>query len=154
MESLILRRIGGVRVLCFGHDMSTLGASIVVKGELRSTDDLTIEGLVEGDVFCEAGSVVIASSARIGGDVLARDITVFGRSDGQLVATEVVDIRAAAAVSGQVVSPRFILDEAASFNGRVAPQMLEAAIRVAHYQRRPKTGDGATMPAASAKGVR
>jgi cytoskeletal protein CcmA (bactofilin family) len=142
--------------------MSTLGASVVVKGELRSTDDLVIEGSVEGDVFCEDGSVVIASTARIGGDVLARDITVFGQSEGQLVATEVVDIRAAAAVTGQVVSPRLILDEAAYFKGRVAPQMLEAAIRVAHYQQKSKTGDSAPATGASntnsaaraAKGVR
>ena len=118
--------------------MSTLDACIVVKGELRSSEDLTIEGSIEGDVFCEDGSVVVAASARVGGDILARDITVFGHSDGQLIATEVVDVRAAATVTGQVVSPKFILDEAAHFTGRVAPQMLEAAIRVAHFQRRGK----------------
>jgi cytoskeletal protein CcmA (bactofilin family) len=120
--------------------MSTLGACIVVKGELRSTEDLMIEGSIEGDVFCEDGSVVVAASARVGGDILARDITVFGHSDGQLIATEVVDVRAAASVTGQVVSPRFILNEAAYFKGRVAPQMLEAAIRVAHFQQRGKAG--------------
>jgi cytoskeletal protein CcmA (bactofilin family) len=116
--------------------MSTLAACIVVKGELRSTEDLTIEGSIDGDVICEDGSVVVAESARVGGDILARDITVFGESAGQLIATEVVDVRASASVTGQIVSPRFILDEAAYFKGRVAPQMLEAAIRVAHFQRR------------------
>ena len=93
-------------------------------------------------------SVIVAASARVGGDILARDITVFGESAGQLIATEVVDVRATAAVTGQIVSPRFILDEAAFFKGRVAPQMLEAAIRVAHFQRR-----GAKEPQAE-RGVR
>jgi cytoskeletal protein CcmA (bactofilin family) len=105
---------------------------------LRSSEDLTIEGSVEGAVFCEDGSVIVAASARVGGDILARDITVFGHSSGQLIATEVVDVRAAAAVTGQVMAPRFILDEAAFFQGRVAPQMLEAAVRVAHFQQRAK----------------
>lgn len=118
--------------------MSTLAPCIVVKGELRSSEDLTIEGAIEGTVLCEDGSVIVAASARVGGDILARDITIFGHSSGQLIATEVVDVRAQAAVTGQVVAPRFILDEAAYFQGRVAPQMLEAAIRVAHFQRRPK----------------
>jgi cytoskeletal protein CcmA (bactofilin family) len=115
--------------------MSTLAASISVKGELRTTEDLTIEGSVEGTIFCEDGSVIVAASATVGADILARDITVFGHSSGQLIATEVVDVRASAAVTGQIVAPRFILDEAAYFQGRVAPQMLEAAIRVAQYQR-------------------
>jgi cytoskeletal protein CcmA (bactofilin family) len=115
--------------------MSTLAASISVKGELRTTEDLTIEGSVEGTIFCEDGSVIVAASAKVGADILARDITIFGHSSGQLIATEVVDVRASAAVTGQIVSPRFILDEAAFFQGRVAPQMLEAAIRVAQYQR-------------------
>lgn len=118
--------------------MSTLASCIAVKGEIRSADDLTIEGSIEGSVFCEDGSVVVAASARVGGDILARDITVFGHSAGQLIATEVVDVRAEADVTGQVVSPKFILDEAAYFQGRVAPQMLEAAIRVARYQQRGK----------------
>ena len=132
--------------------MSTLGPSIVVKGELRATDDLTIEGTIEGAIFCEDGSVVVAASANVGGDILARDITVFGRSSGQLIATEVVDVRAAAAVTGQVVSPKFILDEAAHFQGRVAPQMLEAAIRVARYQQQ-KVKTGVLAPV-EAKGTR
>ncbi|HEY6356595.1 MAG TPA: polymer-forming cytoskeletal protein [Vicinamibacterales bacterium] len=121
--------------------MSTLGASIVVKGELRSTEDLTIEGSVEGAVFCEDGSVIVAASAHVGGDILARDITIFGHSSGQLIATEVVDVRPSAAVTGQVMAPRFILDEAAFFQGRVAPQMLEAAVRVARFQQRSKVGE-------------
>jgi len=112
-----------------------------VKGELRSTEDLTIEGSVEGAVFCEDGSVIVAASAHVGGDILARDITIFGHSSGQLIATEVVDVRPSAAVTGQVMAPRFILDEAAFFQGRVAPQMLEAAVRVARFQQRSKVGE-------------
>jgi len=133
--------------------MSTLGPSIAVRGELRSSEDLTIEGSVEGAVFCEDGSVVVAASARVGGDILARDITVFGHSSGQLIATEVVDVRAAAAVTGQVMAPRFILDEAAFFQGRVAPQMLEAAVRVARFQQRAKGSEDSGAKSARGGGA-
>jgi cytoskeletal protein CcmA (bactofilin family) len=116
--------------------VNTLGKTISVKGELRALEDITIEGRVEGPVLCENWAVVVAPSADVTGNIIARDITVFGRVAGQLVATEVVDIRAEATVTGQVVSERFILNAGARFDGRVEPQLLEAALRVFRFQQR------------------
>jgi cytoskeletal protein CcmA (bactofilin family) len=110
------------------------GKTLVLRGELRSTEDVTIDGRIEGPVFCEGGSVTVVESASVTGDILASEITVFGQSAGQLTASGVVDIRAGATVSGRVVAKRFILDADARFNGRVEPQHLEAALRVARYQ--------------------
>ena len=115
-----------------------LGRSVVVKGELRTNEDITIDGRVEGSVFCEGGAVVVAASAIVAADILARDITVLGRVAGQLTATDVVDVRAGADVSGAVVSRRFILAEDATFNGRVEPQHLEAALSVAKFRQRKR----------------
>ena len=120
--------------------MGTLGKTITVKGELRSNEDLTLEGCIEGPIWCEDGAVVLAASADVTGDIIARDITVFGRVSGQLVATDVVDVRAEATVIGQVMSKRFILDPAATFSGRVEPQHLEAALRVAKFQQQKRDG--------------
>lgn len=119
--------------------MSTLGKNVSVKGELRASEDLTVEGRVEGPVLCDGCAVTIAPSADIVGDVLARDITVFGRCAGQLVATDVVDVRAEAIVTGRIVSKRFILTDGASFNGRAEPQHLEAALRVARFNQQKKS---------------
>jgi cytoskeletal protein CcmA (bactofilin family) len=124
--------------------MTTLGSTISIKGELRANEDLTLEGRVEGPVWCD-GSLVVASSANVNGDVIARDITVFGRFAGQLVATEVVDIRKDADVSGRVVTERLILEDSARFNGRSEPQHLEAALRVAKFNQERR--DAATRPA-------
>lgn len=115
--------------------MSVFGRTLVVKGELRSDADLTIEGRVEGPVWCEGAAVTLTESASVIGDVMARDVTVTGRLEGQVVATEVVDIRTGATVTGKVVSARFILNDGATFNGLVEPQHLEAAVRVARFQR-------------------
>lgn len=124
--------------------MTMLGRSLVVKGELHSSEDMTVEGRVDGPITCEGNSVVIANTAEVTGNIVARDITVFGRMDGQLVASEVVDIRANANVSGQVISPRFILEEAAWFNGRVKPQNVEAALRVNRYNLRKRNEPAVT----------
>src|SRR6478672_8040816 len=110
------------------------GKTLSVKGELRSTEDITIEGRVEGSVVCEGCAVVFAASCHIKADVMAQDITVLGRTAGQLTATDVVDVRESANVSGRVVSKRFILAAGAVFNGRVEPQRLDAALTVAKFR--------------------
>ena len=99
-------------------------------------EDLTLEGRVEGPISCDGFAVTIGASAEVAGDVIARDITVFGRSSGRLIATEVVDLRVDADVSGQILAKRFILNDGAVFNGRAEPQHLEAALRVARYQQK------------------
>lgn len=118
--------------------MSTIGRTVSIKGEVRASEDVTIEGRVDGPITCDDGSVVLTATAHVTGDVAAREITIFGRSDGQLLATDVVDIRAGATVTSQVVSKRFILGDGARFDGRVEPQHLEAALRVAKFQQKKR----------------
>ena len=118
--------------------MSLLGKTIVVIGEVRTTEDLTVDGRVDGPVWCERGAVTVAPTAVMTGDIVARDITVFGRANGQLIATETVDVRVGARVTGAVIAPSFILHEGASFNGRVEPQRLDAALTVARFQQKQR----------------
>lgn len=121
-----------------------VGPGLFIRGEVLASGDLTIEGHVEGPVLCESGAVTIAAGAALVGDVVARDITVFGTVDGTLVASEVVDIRSDASVRGRVVAARFILAEDASFSGAAEPQHLEAALRVARH--RHQVRDESTPP--------
>ena len=122
--------------------MTKLGQSIVVKGELRASEDVMIEGRIDGPVFCETGSVILAASCDVRGDIIGRDVTVFGRMTGKIVASEFVDLRADSAVAGLILSKRLIMDDGARFQGRVEPQHLEAALRVAQYQQRKQDEAG------------
>jgi cytoskeletal protein CcmA (bactofilin family) len=129
------------------------GKTIRVIGQVQATGEFTgeftIEGRIEGQLLCEGGAVVIAATAEVMGDVYARDITVLGRADGQLIATDVVDVRAGATVAGRVMARRLILDEAASFNGRVEPQHLDAAMTVLKYKQKQAaaaTGSDSAVP--------
>ena len=78
------------------------------------------------------------------GDIIARDITVFGNIAGQLLATDVVDVRAEATVTGRIVSKRFILNDGAHFTGRAEPQHLDTAFRVATLPARTQNQDDAS----------
>jgi len=107
---------------------------LFIRGEIITAEDLTIEGRVDGPVWCDGGAVTIAPDGTLAGEVVARDITVFGTVEGTLVASDVVDIRPDALVTGRVVAARFILTDGGSFNGSAEPQHLEAALRVARHR--------------------
>jgi cytoskeletal protein CcmA (bactofilin family) len=118
--------------------MTRIGPTIRLQGELRASEDVTIEGRIDGPVLCERSAVLLEPSAQVAGDIVARDITVSGRANGQLIATEVVEVRAGAVVTGTILSGRLILHDGASFHGRVEPQHLEAAVRVARFEQRKR----------------
>jgi cytoskeletal protein CcmA (bactofilin family) len=98
-------------------------------------------------VWCDGAAVVIAATGRLTGEVFARDITVFGRVEGTLVATEVVDIRPNATVTGRVVAARFIITDGGAFNGSAEPQHLDTVLRVARHRR--QSAPGVTAPSAA-----
>ena len=118
------------------------GMALALKGDLTCSEDLTIDWRVEGSITCEGGAVVLGASADVTGDIVARAITVLGRAVGQLTATDVVDIRSGAEVTGRVFAKRFILDAGATFNGRVEPQHLEEALGVAKFRQRQRDAAG------------
>jgi cytoskeletal protein CcmA (bactofilin family) len=118
--------------------MSVIGKSIHITGEVRATADLTIEGEVTGPVICEGVSITLTATATVTGDVIGGEITVFGRSSGQLIATGVVDVRAGAIVDGAIIAPRLILHDGARVNGRVDPKRVDAALSVMKFQQKQR----------------
>ena len=118
--------------------MTRIPRAVTIKGEVRAIGALTIEGRIEGPVWCEQGELVVAASGQVHGDIIARDVVVCGRVTGQIVGTDVVDVRGTAIFEGRIITRRFILQEDASFRGRVEPQHLDTAIRVARFQQQKK----------------
>jgi cytoskeletal protein CcmA (bactofilin family) len=114
-----------------------VGRTIAVIGEVRATGDVTIDARIDGPVWCD-GALTVGASASVTGDVVARDITVFGRASGQLVATDAIDVRPGAVVASDAIAPRFILHDGASFNGRVDPARLDAALGVARFKQKQR----------------
>ena len=118
--------------------MGIRGSTIVIVGEVRAVGDLTLEGRIDGPVLCEGGAVTITAAAVVNGDIVARDITVLGRASGQLIATEVVDVRVGASVDGAVIAPSLILHEGARLQGLVDSNRLNAALSVARFQQKQR----------------
>ncbi len=100
--------------------MSTvISAKTRVLGALHSDDDIVVHGIVEGGVQ-SLGSVLLATTGRIEGDVHAREIVVAGVHRHNLIATSVVRLTSTASVFGDVAAPQITVDEGAALEGECA----------------------------------
>ena len=81
-----------------------------------------------------AHALIIGPKAQVDAKVFARDITVYGAVSGKVTATEIVDIRDSARVSGELAAPSVKLAEGARVNARVETKRVDAAVHVARYR--------------------
>ena len=104
------------------RDVVNIGKSVVIKGELNGSEDLTIEGHVEGKIELKDHVLTIGPNGRIKAQVFAKAVIVQGEVNGNVTASEKVDIRDAGSVDGDIVSPRVAIAEGAHFRGSVDMQ--------------------------------
>ena len=101
------------------RDVVHIGKSVVIKGELNGSEDLTIEGHVEGKIELRDHALTIGPNGRIKAAVFAKSVIVVGEVVGNVTATEKVDIRDNGSVDGDIISPRVAIAEGAHFRGSV-----------------------------------
>ena len=104
------------------RDMVNIGKSVVIKGELNGSEDLTIEGHVEGKIELKDHVLTIGPNGKIKAQVFAKSVIVLGEVNGNVTATEKVDIRDGGSVDGDIISPRVAIAEGAHFRGSVDMQ--------------------------------
>ena len=99
--------------------MTVLGRQAVIEGQLRSTEDITIEGRVEGQVRCD-GVLTIGESGQVKAEIRAKTVSVRGRLEGDCYATQRVEITRTGHVQGKVSAPAIVVAEGAVFLGSSA----------------------------------
>src|ERR1700686_4437002 len=108
-------------------DIVNIGKSVVIKGELNGSEDLTIEGHVEGTIQLKEHVLTIGPNGRIKAQVFAKSVIVLGEVTGNVTASEKVDIRDNGSVDGDIISPRVAIAEGAHFRGSVDMQRKAGA---------------------------
>jgi cytoskeletal protein CcmA (bactofilin family) len=108
-------------------DIVNIGKSVVIKGELNGSEDLTIEGHVEGTIQLKEHVLTIGPNGRIKAQVFAKSVIVLGEVTGNVTASDKVDIRDNGSVDGDIVSPRVAIAEGAHFRGSVDMQRKAGA---------------------------
>jgi cytoskeletal protein CcmA (bactofilin family) len=95
-----------------------LGKSVAIKGEVSCDDDLYIDGQVEGTIDPRGHHLTIGPNGRVKADVAARAVVVQGRLEGNIQASDRVDLKQSATVVGDIVTQRISIEEGVSFRGR------------------------------------
>jgi cytoskeletal protein CcmA (bactofilin family) len=109
-----------------GVDRAHIGRSVVIKGELSGNEDLFVDGEVEGSIELHGHSIVIGPNARVHASVNAKDVVVQGKVQGNVRATDRVELRKSASLTGDISTQRVSIEDGAFFKGAVDVQKAEA----------------------------
>jgi cytoskeletal protein CcmA (bactofilin family) len=105
-----------------------LGATVVVKGEITSDEDLQIDGKVEGPVLLRESRLTVGHTAHLNSQVTAREVVVFGQISGNVIARERVEIKKDGQVIGDITTTRISLEEGAYFKGHIEIERTASAV--------------------------
>jgi len=99
--------------------VACLSQGIRIKGEITGSEDLFIDGNVEGKVTFRNAVLTVGPNASVKGDIDAREIVVRGRVEGKLDGLDRVQIWHTAKVNGDIRSSRIAIEDGAEFRGKV-----------------------------------
>ena len=131
---------------------SLIGATVSIEGTLTGEEDILIEGRFNGEVVLLENALVVGKSGDIRADIKAKEVTVHGKANGDIQATDQVEISASGSMLGDILSPRVILQDGAKFKGRIdmEPQGIQKPAKTAPAAKAPpaaptasKASDGA-----------
>jgi cytoskeletal protein CcmA (bactofilin family) len=96
-----------------------LGSSLRVKGDIRGTEDLLIDGSVEGVIQLEGRKLTVGTTARLTADINARDVVVYGYVKGDVRATGRIEIKKDGSVIGNLTTAQIMIEDGADFKGTI-----------------------------------
>lgn len=133
---------------------AALGKNVTVKGQIFAREDLTIDGEVEGTIECHEHRLTIGPNARVQAGLKAREIIIHGSIQGNVDATDKIDIKKEAKLVGDIKTSRIVIEDGAYFKGSIdiskagapkpAPPPQPAAVPAAQPAAAP-AGAGSTV---------
>jgi cytoskeletal protein CcmA (bactofilin family) len=101
------------------RNSARLGPGLHIKGEITGSEDLLIEGTVEGLIQLEERKLTIGTSATVTADIIAREVVVYGNVKGNLRARDRIEIKKDGSVAGDLTTARIMIEDGAYFKGAI-----------------------------------
>ncbi|HVS88485.1 MAG TPA: polymer-forming cytoskeletal protein [Candidatus Acidoferrum sp.] len=110
-----------VRPLDATADRATgwLGSNLRVKGDITGTEDLLIEGSVEGLIQLDGRRLTVGKTAKVTADINARDVVVYGSVKGNVRAKGRIEIKKDGSVIGNLTTAQIMIEDGADFKGSI-----------------------------------
>jgi cytoskeletal protein CcmA (bactofilin family) len=96
-----------------------IGKSVEIRGEVKGSEDLIVDGRLEGTITLAEGRLTIGATAHVAADLTAKDVLILGHVQGNIVAGGRVELRAGCAVEGDIRALRLSVEDNAVFRGKV-----------------------------------
>lgn len=100
-------------------NVSVIGPTLVIKGELSADEDLVIEGQIEGTIAHHKKNLTIGKEGRVKADIHASSVLVEGHLVGDIHSEGVVSLAKSASVMGNIHCGRIVMQDGARFSGRI-----------------------------------
>jgi cytoskeletal protein CcmA (bactofilin family) len=107
---------------------ASIGKSVEIRGEVKGSEDLMIDGHVEGTITLTDSRLIVGSSARVDADVAARDVIILGLLNGNVNATGRVELRKGGNLTGDIRAARLSIEEGAFVSGKVELTQVAAPV--------------------------
>lgn len=96
-----------------------LSSDVEIKGSLKFSNDLIIDGKIEGEVSSD-GSLTVGENALVNGEIKTNSVIIFGKVVGNITVTDRCELKAAAILEGDITAGTLSIEEGATFMGKSA----------------------------------
>lgn len=103
----------------FRAEVAHIGKSVLIKGELSGSEDLYLDGEVEGSVDLKQHSLTVGPHGRVRANIRAREVIVHGKVEGNIQGDEKVELKKSAVLVGDISTQRITIEDGAYFKGAI-----------------------------------
>ena len=100
-------------------DVAHIGKSVIIKGELSGSEDLYLDGEVEGNIDLHNHNLVIGPNGQVRANVFAKDVVIHGKVDGAVTGANRVELKKSALLNGDIITQRIVIEDGAFFKGSI-----------------------------------
>lgn len=100
-------------------DIAHIGKSVIIKGELSGSEDLYLDGEVEGSIELRDHSLSIGPNGHVRANINAKEVIVQGKVEGNITGTDRVELRKSAVQVGDIATQRIVIEDGAYFKGGI-----------------------------------
>ena len=101
------------------RNVSFLGPTMEIKGQISGDEDLQIDGRVQGPISLQGKRLIAGRTAQLASEIVAAEVIVYGKVTGNLLADDRIEIKKDASVIGDITSQRVMIEDGAHFKGSV-----------------------------------
>jgi len=126
---------------------TVIGPLTKIRGELSGTENLTVDGEVDGVIRLDGACLTVRADGHVRATVIAQDVVVLGRLEGEVRASGLLHLRGSAIVEGEVYAARLSIEDGASLRGNADPSRASDPLSAADLGKKLDTLPATLSPA-------